>query len=275
MPRQDDVPILVADSVTKLDARHRGAVLIGGSHGGVYAAYLAAKAGVRGVLLNDAGVGKDGAGIACLDYFAGLGRPAATIGHDTARIGDGEDMARRGIVSHVNVPAAELGCVAGEPARWCAERMRRAGPPGGEPPPYAEARFRLCAEPGKPEVWGLDSISLLRPEDRERIIVAASHGAVLRGAGGKALRYPVRAAVFNDAGVGIECVGIGRLAAMDKEGVPGATVGAMSARIGDARSSWETGVISHVNGCAAALGASPGISCRDFVALVLAAAAGA
>ncbi len=55
--------ILVLDSATKLGARHRGQVLVAGSHCDVYAAYVAAAGGVRGVILNDAGVGKDGAGL--------------------------------------------------------------------------------------------------------------------------------------------------------------------------------------------------------------------
>jgi hypothetical protein len=71
--------ILTANSVTMLDARHRGVVLLGGSHGGVYAGYLAAKAGARAVVLNDAGVGKDRAGIGSLDYLDRLGMAAATV----------------------------------------------------------------------------------------------------------------------------------------------------------------------------------------------------
>ena len=39
-PNTDD--LLVIDSVTRMDERHRGKVLVAGSHGGVYAAYLAA-----------------------------------------------------------------------------------------------------------------------------------------------------------------------------------------------------------------------------------------
>ena len=54
--------VVVADSVTKPTEAWRGAVLIAGSHGGIYAAYCAVKAGVRGVILNDAGRGKDDAG---------------------------------------------------------------------------------------------------------------------------------------------------------------------------------------------------------------------
>jgi broad specificity phosphatase PhoE len=80
--------ILMCDSATKLERSHRGAIVVCGSHGGVYPAYLAAAAGLRAVILNDAGVGLDQAGIGGLDYCQALGMACATIGHASARIGD-------------------------------------------------------------------------------------------------------------------------------------------------------------------------------------------
>ena len=38
----EPAPILTADSITRIGAEARGAVVVNGSHGGVYAAYLAA-----------------------------------------------------------------------------------------------------------------------------------------------------------------------------------------------------------------------------------------
>ena len=56
---------------------------------------------------------------------------------------------------------------------------------------------------------------------------------------------------------------------MDEQGVSGATVSHTSARIGDARSIWNTGMISHVNERAAAWGARTGMSCQDFAIAAL------
>jgi len=82
-------PVVVADSITRVaEAEARGAVIVNASHGGIYAAYLAAKLGAAAAIFNDAGVGRDRAGIAGLDYLQELGIAAATIGHDTARIGE-------------------------------------------------------------------------------------------------------------------------------------------------------------------------------------------
>ena len=47
--------VTVADSVTQLGPEARGTVAVCGSHGGMYAAWVAARAGVSAVALNDAG----------------------------------------------------------------------------------------------------------------------------------------------------------------------------------------------------------------------------
>lgn len=260
--------ILVEDSVTKLGERHRGSVLIAGSHGGAYAGSLAAAAGLRGVILNDAGVGRDAAGIASLGLLDGLGLAAATVGHDTARIGDGADMAARGRISHVNRVAAALGCRSGQAAMDCAEAMLKAAPFAGAVPAHAESRFLLRQEPGRPPVWGCDSASLIRAGDEEAVIVCGSHGGLLRNSGGYVIKVPVRAILFHDAGVGVDGAGISRLEPCGAMGVPAAAVAADSARIGDARSIWETGIVSHVNRLAASLGAKPGAGVPDYVACV-------
>ena len=55
--------IVLAPTATKIPETARGRVLVCGSHAGAYAGYLAARAQVRAVVLNDAGVGLDEAGI--------------------------------------------------------------------------------------------------------------------------------------------------------------------------------------------------------------------
>ena len=87
--------IAAAESVTQLeDVADK--VLVVGSHGGVIAAYLGAKAGAHALVLNDAGVGKDRAGIAGLGYLDAIGMAAATVDCMSARIGDGADTFANG-----------------------------------------------------------------------------------------------------------------------------------------------------------------------------------
>ena len=259
-----DIQIVTAPTVTKLGPEHVGQVLIAGSHGGVYAGYLAAKAGARAIILNDAGGGLDGAGFASLPYLDDLGRPGATVAHDSARIGDGADMAARGVISHVNETAAALGCAAGLTAMACAEAMTGAPAPSGDAPAYEEARFLFSGEGERPEIWGIDSASLLRTEDVGQIVLTASHGALLGGEAASAIKYDVLACAFNDAGVGIENIGISRLPALDQRKIAAVTVDCQTARIGDARSMWQTGIISHLNETAATLGVGAGDSLQVF-----------
>jgi len=256
--------LLLLDSVTRMDARHRGKVLVAGSHGAVYAAYLAALGRLRGVILNDAGVGKDGAGISGLPYLDDAGIAATTISHRSARIGDGADMMARGVISHVNGRAAAVGCEPGMSCAACAALLAKASIPENEPPAKRESRFRLRAKPGEPEVWGIDSASLVTPEDKNKILIIGSHGQLLGGRPETALKYDAVAAVYNDAGNGIDGAGTSRLPALDPRGIAAATVSHDSARIGDAKSSWDTGVITHVNKTAEAMGGKPGMTAQSF-----------
>jgi len=54
------------------------------------------------------------------------------------------------------------------------------------------------------------------------------------------------------------------LAALDARGIAAATVAHDSARIGDARSIWDGGIITHVNATAARMGAKVGMTAQEF-----------
>lgn len=255
-------------SVTKIAPESAGQVLVGGSHGGIYAGYLAAKAGCAAVILNDAGGGKDDAGFGSLAYLDNIAMPAATVSHESARIGDGDDMLARGIISHVNEAATALGCAIGQTAQACAEAMRAAPEQSRDAPVYEEARFLFSEEGESPEIWGVDSASLVRPEDAGQIVLTASHGALLGGSADRAFTVDALACAFNDAGVGIEDIGITRLPALDQRGIAAVTVDCRTARIGDARSHWETGIVSHANETAQQKGVESGQSLQEFAARV-------
>ena len=272
MPLTQLAPVLTADSITRVGAEAAEAVVVNGSHGGIYAAYVAAKLRVAAAVFNDAGVGQDQAGIAGLDYLAGLGIPAAAVGHQTARIGDGPDMMARGIVTHANSPAIAIGCQPDLACRDAAAALQQAGPSLREPPPALEAAFLLIAE--MPAVWALDSASLVGAEHAGAVVVTGSHGGLLGGRPDTALKNDALAALFNDAGIGIDEAGVTRLPALDGRGIAAGTVAASGARIGDARSTYEDGILTRVNPRAAALGIAPGMTAREFVEIVRRAAAG-
>jgi hypothetical protein len=258
-------PIVIADSITRVAPEEAaGAVVVNASHGGVYAAYLAAKLTAVAAIFNDAGVGRDGAGIGGLDYLEALGIAAATVGHETARIGDGADMMASGVITHANRLAAALGVHPGQPCRDAAALLQQASPSERAAPEAIEGAFLLVAE--KPPVWALDSASLVLPEHKDAIVITGSHGGLLGGKPETALKYDVLGALYNDAGIGKDAAGVSRLPALDARGIAAATVSAASARIGDARSTYEDGIVSRVNARAASLGLRAGMTARDFVA---------
>lgn len=260
------IEIVAAESVTEL-GDVSGKVLVAGSHGGIIAAWLGASAGAHALILNDAGLGRDRAGIAGLAWLDDIGMAAAAVDCRSARIGDGVDMLRRGVVSHANLQATLVGVFTGQSCREAAARLRSAAPRRAAPPPYAEGRFRLDA--GPPEVWALDSVGMTLPEDAGRVLLVGSHGALHGGRRESALAVDAMAAVFNDAGLGADRIGITRLPALEARGIAAATVDCMSARIGDGRSMWISGILSHLNATAASTGARPGDSVQSFAARLL------
>jgi hypothetical protein len=112
----------------------------------------------------------------------------------------------------------------------------------------------------------VDSASLVSAEvDRGAIVVTGSHGGLVGGDPAAALRTEAFAAVFHDAGIGIDQAGIGRLPTLDDRGIAGLVADGMTCRIGDARSVFETGVVSACNEAAGRLGALPGMTVRELV----------
>jgi len=244
------VAILAFDSVTKLPPEADGAVVIGGSHAAVYAAYMSAKFGCRAAIHHDAGIGKDEAGISGLSYADGLGMAMAAVATDTARIGDGADLAARGIVSRANRLAKACGVTPGMRASDAAELLKQAPWPHTMPPAKGESRHEIdgavCA----------DSATLLLPEDRGRIVATGSHAA-LNSYRATAPFRPLLL-MFNDAGFGADRGGVLALPELDREGIAALAVAAQSARIGDGRSTLQDGTISDVNTTAYRLGARIG-----------------
>lgn len=109
--------VLLVDSITQLEPGDAGAIAVSGSHGGVSSAQYALAVPLRLAVFNDAGVGKDEAGIAALALLQAAGRAAATVSHDSARIGDARDHWVNGIVSRVNAAAAAMGLASGQRLR--------------------------------------------------------------------------------------------------------------------------------------------------------------
>jgi hypothetical protein len=157
------------------------------------------------------------------------------------------------------------------PARDALERLERMdAPPAPVPPAMQEARHEVSETHGV-RVFTLDSNALVTPDDAGHIMLTGSHGGLLGGRAATAVKYDVFAAVYNDAGFGIDDAGVSRLHALEARGIAGACVSAFSARIGDGQSTLRDGFVSALNACAAACGGEIGIPATELVARLVAA----
>jgi hypothetical protein len=105
--------IVLVDSITAIAPQDAGAIVVSASHGGRSSGEFALEVPLRAVFFNDAGVGKDKAGIAALDMLQIKGIAGGTIAHTSARIGDAQDTWDNGILSHVNQAAHAVGLAPG------------------------------------------------------------------------------------------------------------------------------------------------------------------
>jgi hypothetical protein len=117
-----DPHLVLHDSIASVEPADAGALVVSGSHGGTSAARFALAVPLVGVVFNDAGVGKDRAGVAGLELLDRAGVPALAVGHDSARIGDAGDTLRNGVVSCANGEARRRGV---EPGQSTREALRR------------------------------------------------------------------------------------------------------------------------------------------------------
>ena len=118
-----DRRVLLLDSITELAEDDAGQIVVSGSHGGRSAGEYAMRWPLALCCFNDAGVGKDRAGIVALDMLASRGTPAVAYGHMSARIGDARDAWEHGVVTHANAPAAVLGFAPGRLLRDAITRL--------------------------------------------------------------------------------------------------------------------------------------------------------
>lgn len=121
--------VVIMDSITKVTPDDEGSFIVAASHGGASSGEFALAVLLGGVFFNDAGLGKDGAGIAALDLLQRRGIPAGTVSHTSARIGDAPDMWENGSISHLNEAAKGLGMEIGGSLREALVTVVTSRPP--------------------------------------------------------------------------------------------------------------------------------------------------
>ena len=134
--------------------------------------------------------------------------------------------------------------------RDAAELLKSAPWPHAAPPDKGEDRHVIKG------IACVDSSSLFVPQDRDKVVATGSHCAL--NSGMATAPFSPRLAFFNDAGPGADRGGVLGLDLLEKEGIAGVAVAALSARIGDGGSTLQDGTISAANQPAYRLGARVG-----------------
>ena len=271
--QHDDGRILVFDSATYVGdfvAAHpatSGDCIVNASYAGVLCAKMVIAAKPSCVIGLDCAIGKDGAGVAGLAFYEALGIPAAAADVMTAEMGNGRDLFEDGIVSRVNDSAEQLGIKPGMPVRDAAEAMLSGALRPSHWDPARREVMETDAETGRSIVC-TDSIAFALPEDRERNVLCTA-GHTGRSVVGYFRDYRPWAFICSDGGVGKNDSGTSALADVEPDGIPGASVDAMTARMGDGHSTFLDGVISAVNAPAAAKGVRVGQTAVEAARLLL------
>ncbi|PHQ99074.1 MAG: hypothetical protein COB39_05730 [Marinosulfonomonas sp.] len=248
--------IELLDSITDATDATVGKIVVSGSHGGLYPAAAASLAGTRAVLFNDAGIGLEQAGVAGVLALADVGMAAAGVDCNTCRIGSAKDTLERGVISTVNSVATSLGITTSMSVERAVLLMAKAMSPHARLKPHVESRQAVAIGAYGLTVELLDSASLVNARDTGKIVITGSHGGLIAGDATRAIKAPVRIAVFNDAGLGVDNIGTSRLPALEARTIASVTVSCDTARIGDAASALETGIISALNPSAQKMGAA-------------------
>ena len=103
------IKTVVMDSVSYVTAGNRSDIIVSGSHGGTSSAHYAIEVAAGAVFFNDAGCGKNNAGIKGLELLQQHSIIAAAVDHSTAEIANGADTYANGIITHVNDSASQAG----------------------------------------------------------------------------------------------------------------------------------------------------------------------
>ena len=257
-------PVVIADTITVLGAAHSGAVVVCASHGGASSGEFALQYPYAGVFFNDAGIGKEHAGVAGVLALDAHGLASAGVDNASAEIGLGHDTWENGTVSVANRTATLRGVRPGMSVKAAAAALS-----GNVQPLHAAARtarpamlFRGPVPLRDFAVNLCDSISTIDAADAGQVVVSGSHGGAVSAV--YALRHRPAIVFFNDAGVGKNRAGIRSLELLAQKGVAAGTVTHVSARIGDARDALENGIIGHLNDLARRRGLAVGMRLREM-----------
>ncbi|MFM2293335.1 MAG: hypothetical protein RIS29_3148 [Bacteroidota bacterium] len=248
--------VVLLDSLGDIHTDNIYPILVCGSHcgdNGTFARKLK-NCAVQAVFLNNAGIGKNNAGISGLGFYDAANIMACAVSHNSAEIGVSADTWENGIITHLSLQAEAAGIQIGDSVQ---EAVAKINPILKPCTPSASVADDITgnskAELTKQKQTQLngvaitiaDSITFLNADNAGDILVCGSHGGV--SAGHYAEKLQLKAAFFNDAGIGKNNAGIKSLDSLSDLGILACTVDCMSAEIFNAEDALENGIISVCN----------------------------
>jgi len=254
--------VILLDSLGDLQPSNSSPILVCASHcgdNGTFARKLK-NCHVKAVFLNNAGIGKNQAGISGLSHYEAENILACAVDHNSAEIGVARDTWESGIISHTNTLAEEAGIQPSDSVQEAVARIIKIIDKTSLNPNNKSFESLINDEKENSSKVDLkkqtqtqidgsitvtDSITFLNESNAGDIVVCGSHGGV--SAGHYAQKHRVKAVFFNDAGIGKNNAGIKSLDSLSDAGILACTVDCMSAEIFNGQDILDNGIITVCN----------------------------
>ncbi|WP_319479578.1 hypothetical protein [uncultured Draconibacterium sp.] len=254
--------VVLLDSLGDLQPGNTSPILVCGSHcgGNRDLARQIKNCGVKAVFLNNAGIGKNQAGIRGLTYYELENILACAVDHNSAEIGISRDTWESGIISHTSPRAEAAGIQTGDSVKEAVAKISHIvkHSTSTQKSERFESQNRRESEGSKKglkkqvkaqiesvDITIADSITSLSEDNFGDIVVCGSHGGV--SAGEYAQKHRLKAVFFNDAGIGKNNAGIKSLEILNDAGILACTVDCMSAEIFNGQDVLDNGIITVCN----------------------------
>jgi uncharacterized protein YunC (DUF1805 family) len=255
--------VILLDSLGDLQPDNTSPILVCASHCGDNGAFARKlkNCHVKAVFLNNAGIGKNQAGISGLIHYQAENILACAVSHNSAEIGVAHDTWESGIISHTNTLAEKAGIQPGDSVQEAVARIINSFAPTS--PTQQNENFESLTYEKKDSTSKIDlkkqiqiqidgvnitvtdSITFLNKDNAGDIVVCGSHGGV--SAGHYAQKHHLKAVFFNDAGIGKNNAGIKSLESLSDAGILACTVDCMSAEIFNGQDMLDNGIITVCN----------------------------
>jgi uncharacterized protein YunC (DUF1805 family) len=255
--------IILLDSLGDLQPDNESPVLVCASHCGDNGTFARKLKGsrVKAVFLNNAGIGKNQAGISGLVHYEAENILACAVDHNSAEIGVARDTWESGIISHTNTLAEKAGIKPGDSVQEAVAGIIKIIDKTSliqknknseslvnkkeENSSKVDLKKQTQTQIDGVSITVTDSITFLNESNVGDIVVCGSHGGV--SAGHYAQKHRLKAVFFNDAGIGKNNAGIKSLDSLSDAGILACTVNCMSAEIFNGQDVLENGIISVCN----------------------------